>query len=247
MKRKVFLATIIVAIVSVCILYFTQNSFSSKKEKSNIIENKLIDNAEIEESDADNKENNEDEKKDIEIVQVNPPVDETKTSESNKSTTSNNSTSQSNTSSTSKNTSTSSTTEKIEVKKEEQVEVKKSNVDQPKNDGNQINRNSLDYPTHKGRMDNCDSNSSCMNIAINFYLKYKKNIANYYVIDVVANNGNVLGYFIEYVFKEGSYNSENECNSVGSSIKSELSDRVTGYKCSNRDNKYYLSITTDYD
>ena len=117
----------------------------------------------------------------------------------------------------------------------------------PTVDGNAVNKNTIDYTTHKGRTDNCNSNSSCTEKGLNFYLRYKKVVANYFVLDVTANNGNILGYFIEYVFKEGEYDTEAECNSIGSSIKSELSDRVTGFRCSSRNNKYYLNITTDYD
>ena len=122
------------------------------------------------------------------------------------------------------------------------------NTQSNSNDGNLVNKNTIDYSFHKGRTEkSCNSNTSCTNQAIAFYIKNKKVIDYYSVLDVTANNGNVLGYFIEYVFKEGEYNNENDCNSVGSSIKSELSDRVTGYRCSNRNGKYYLNITTDYD
>lgn len=122
------------------------------------------------------------------------------------------------------------------------------NTQSSSNDGNLVNKNTIDYSFHKGRTEkSCNSNTSCTNQAIAFYIKNKKVIDYYSVLDVTANNGNVLGYFIEYVFKEGEYETDNECNSIGSSIKSELSDRVIGYRCSNRNGKYYLSITTDYD
>ena len=116
------------------------------------------------------------------------------------------------------------------------------------NEGNMINKNTIDYSFHKGRTEkSCNTHESCTNQGISFYSRYKKVVDYFSVLDVTTNNGNVIGYFIEYVFKEAEYDTGDSCNSIGASIKSELSDRVTGFKCSNRNGKYYLNITTDYD
>lgn len=116
------------------------------------------------------------------------------------------------------------------------------------NDGNLVNKNTIDYSFHKGRTEKqCNSESSCRNQAIDFYTRNKKVVASFSILDVITNNGNILGYFIEYVFKEGEFDTEGDCNNIGVSIKNELSDRVVGFKCSNRNGKYYLNITTDYD
>lgn len=115
-------------------------------------------------------------------------------------------------------------------------------------DGNAVNKNTLDYSTHKGRIEkNCESNNECTEQGLNFYLRYKRVVASFSVLDVTANNGKILGYFIQYEFKEGEYNTETECKTVGTAIKSELSDRVTKFMCSSRNDKFYLNITTDYD
>lgn len=122
------------------------------------------------------------------------------------------------------------------------------NTQSSSNDGNVVNKNTIDYSFHKGRTESkCKTNEACTSQGISFYSRYKRVIDKFEVLDVTTINGNVLGYFIEYVFKEGEYETDNECNSIGAAIKSELSDRVTGYRCSNRNGKYYLNITTDYD
>ena len=252
MKRKFFLAAISFVILSASILYFTHDD---KELSTQITEAKKIDVGEedktkIEEIDTEQEDDKLTDKPDVENKQVNSSSSDIKPSQNNENKVSNISNSQNSYSSNKKTESNSSNNEvktDKKIPKEESVVNTNTTKETTKENDNSVNKNSLDYSTHKGRIDNCDSSSSCMGKAISFYLKYKKNISNYYVIDVIANNGNVLGYFIEYVFKEANYDTESECNSVGNNIKSELSDRITGYKCSNRENKYYLNITTDYD
>lgn len=81
-----------------------------------------------------------------------------------------------------------------------------------------------------------------MDISLPIQFKYKKVIANTYYVEVIAKDGTVLGYFIEYVFKDYTYPSDEECNQVGNEIKSTLSDRVTGFSC----NSGNLKIITNY-
>ena len=81
-----------------------------------------------------------------------------------------------------------------------------------------------------------------MDISLPIQFKYKKNISNTFYVEVRATDGTVLGYFIEYVFKEYTYSSDEECNQIGNEIKSKLSDRVTSYSC----NSGTLKINTNY-
>ena len=108
-------------------------------------------------------------------------------------------------------------------------------------DGKSIDTTHPDYYIHKGKKD-CTDSSSCMDISLPIQLKYKKNISNTFYVEVKSKDGTVLGYFIEYVFKEYTYSSDEECNQVGNEIKSTLSDRVTGFSC----NSGNLKIITNY-
>lgn len=101
---------------------------------------------------------------------------------------------------------------------------------------------SVDYPIHKGRID-CYSEAACMDISIPIQFKYKKSIANVFYLEVLSKKSNILGYFIEYNFKENQYSSYEECHSIGSEIKNTLSDRVISYECSSDGT---LKIKTDY-
>lgn len=98
-----------------------------------------------------------------------------------------------------------------------------------------------EYYIHQGKRD-CTDSSDCMDISLPIQFKYKKVIANTYYVEVIAKDGTVLGYFIEYVFKDYTYSSDEECNQVGNEIKSTLSDRVTGFSC----NSGNLKIITNY-
>lgn len=118
-------------------------------------------------------------------------------------------------------------------------------VEVPQED-NSVRTNDIFYRIHKGRIDYTDLDT-CQNETLSFYLKYIRNINNLNYIEVMSNSDNILGYFVEYVFKEASYDNYEECDNIGNSIKSSLSDRVTGYQCNQKDNSYYLKIFTDYD
>lgn len=121
----------------------------------------------------------------------------------------------------------------IEENKEEEV---------PKQEDNSVNTFHLDYPTHKGRID-CTDYNKCMDDSLKIYFSYKKIISNVFYVEVKSNSSKTLGYFTEYVFKEYTYSSEEECQRVGSEIKSLLSDRIISYEC---DISNTLKINTDY-
>lgn len=106
---------------------------------------------------------------------------------------------------------------------------------------NSVDTSSLDYNEHKGRID-CGTPDECMNIALPIQFRFKQSMTNSFFIEVMSNSGNSLGYFIEYVFKENTYSSNEECEKIGSEIKQTLSDRVISYQC----NGSTLKINTDY-
>ena len=106
---------------------------------------------------------------------------------------------------------------------------------------NSVDISSLDYNEHKGRID-CGTPDECMNIALPIQFRFKQSMINSFFIEVMSNSGNSLGYFIEYVFKENTYSSNEECEKIGSEIKQTLSDRVISYQC----NGSTLKINTDY-
>lgn len=119
-----------------------------------------------------------------------------------------------------------------------------SNIKVENENSNTVSQTDLYYSIHKGRK-SCNEYSDCQNSAIDFFLKYKKVTEEYAIYDVTSNAGNTLYYFIAYRFKEGSYDDEGSCNSIGKEIKN-IASGVTAYSCINKDNKFYLNIFTDY-
>jgi len=107
---------------------------------------------------------------------------------------------------------------------------------------NSVDEASLDYPIHKGRID-CKDESSCQDISLPLQFKYKDLISNAIYIEVLSKNSQVLGYFIEYIFTEYQYESDDECKIAGESIKSDLKDKITSYECTD-DNT--LKLVTSY-
>lgn len=110
------------------------------------------------------------------------------------------------------------------------------------NDDDSVDPNGLDYPIHKGRID-CSGFEDCKRISYPIQFKYIKSITNTYYLEVIAKNDKTLGYFIQYMFKDGNYGSYEECQAKGNEIKQTLSDRVTGFTC---DESGTLKIKTDY-
>ena len=125
-------------------------------------------------------------------------------------------------------------TQIIEETKHEEQTVQPEVVD------NSVDTNSLDYNEHRGRID-CYSSDECMNISLPIQFKFKKSITNSQYITVMSKSGNVLGYFIEYMFKENTYSSSEECENIGREIKQTLSDKVTSYQCNGSTLKIYTS------
>lgn len=135
----------------------------------------------------------------------------------------------------------------VENKTENQEQpIVNQQVDEtPKNEivvDDSVDPNGFDYHIHKGRID-CSSADGCMDISIPIQLKYKKIISNVNYIEVIAKSDKTLGYFIDYVFVEYNYRSIDKCNEIGNSIKTKLSDRVTGFACSPEG---ILKINKDY-
>ena len=125
-------------------------------------------------------------------------------------------------------------TQIIEETKHEEQTIQPEVVD------NSVDTNSLDYNEHRGRID-CYSSDECMNISLPMQFKFKKSITNSQYITVMSKSGNVLGYFIEYMFKENTYSSSEECENIGREIKQTLSDKVTSYQCNGSTLKIYTS------
>lgn len=117
-----------------------------------------------------------------------------------------------------------------------------SSIIPPKEETDAIDEESIDYPIHKGRID-CQDEASCMDKSIPIQFKFKQAISNVFYLEVISKKNHVLGYFIEYNFKESKYQNNDECNRIGTNIKDALSDRVTSYECSEEG---ILKINTDY-
>ena len=119
--------------------------------------------------------------------------------------------------------------------------VIESSIDK-ENSIDEVDEESIDYNIHKGRID-CKNEAECMNKSIPIQFKYKKSIANVYYLEVISKNNNILGYFIEYIFKENKYDTYEECNNIGIEIQDILSDRVESFECTGNG---ILKISTDY-
>ena len=136
--------------------------------------------------------------------------------------------------------------EKIEPKEviieEPKQIIEKPNISIPEEPKDTIDEESMDYQIHKGRID-CQDETSCMDKSIPIQFKFKQSISNVFYLEVISKKDNILGYFIEYNFKEFKYQNNEECHLIGNDIKNTLSDRIVSYDCTDDG---ILKINTDY-
>ena len=236
-KKKIFIMLLlIIVLIFVFIINFerkeVKREVSAKKE---IIKEEKTDDEEVEENSDDQKLNENDSIKKDQIESNNNSVNSSSNNNENESTNSTNKSSSTNTQS---NQSSSNSNNQISSSTSSN---NNSQASTSRTDDKTVDTSHPEYYIHQGKRD-CTDSSDCMNISLPIQFKYKKVIANTYYVEVVAKDGTVLGYFIEYIFKDYTYSSDEECNQIGNEIKSTLSDRVTGFSC----NSGNLKIITNY-
>ena len=236
-KKKIFIMLLlIIVLIFVFIINFerkeVKREVSAKKE---IIKEEKTDDEEVEENSDDQKLNENDSIKKEQIESNNNSVNSSSNNNENESTNSTNKSSSTNTQS---NQSSSNSNNQISSSTSSN---NNSQASTSRTDDKTVDTSHPEYYIHQGKRD-CTDSSDCMNISLPIQFKYKKVIANTYYVEVVAKDGTGLGYFIEYIFKEYTYSSDEECNQIGNEIKSTLSDRVTGFSC----NSGNLKIITNY-
>ena len=236
-KKKIFIMLLlIIVLIFVFIINFerkeVKREVSAKKE---IIKEEKTDDEEVEENSDDQKLNENDSIKKEQIESNNNSVNSSSNNNENESTNSTNKSSSTNTQS---NQSSSNSNNQISSSTSSN---NNSQASTSRTDDKTVDTSHPEYYIHQGKRD-CTDSLDCMDISLPIQFKYKRVIANTYYVEVIAKDGTVLGYFIEYVFKDYTYSSDEECNQVGNEIKSTLSDRVTGFSC----NSGNLKIITNY-
>ena len=236
-KKKIFIMLLlIIVLIFVFIINFERKEV--KREvgaKKEIIKEEKTDDEEVEENSDDQKLNETDSIEKEQIESNNNSVNSSSNNNENKSTNSTNKSSSTNTQS---NQSSSNSNNQTSSSKSTN---NNSQASTSRTDDKTVDTSHPEYYIHQGKID-CTDSSDCMDISLPIQFKYKKIIANTYYVEVIAKDGTVLGYFIEYIFKDYTYSSDEECNQIGNEIKSTLSDRVTGFSC----NSGNLKIITNY-
>lgn len=237
MKKRLFLILAIVLVLAIAGVK-SMRTISSGKDSSN----KLFSGSSVKENMEDSKtddevenENEEVETKKEQVKQEELYIESNKVDEKNSSNDSSNSISSSNAkASTSQDNTSSSGNQTVS----QASDISSNNA----NEKATVDTTHPDYVIHRGIID-CTESSKCLDKSIPIQTTYKRSVLSSEYVDVYATDGSVLGYFIEYEFKEYTYSSYEECNDIGSKIKSALSNRVTGYTCSSSGT---LKINTIY-
>lgn len=243
MKKRLFLILAIVLVLAIA-GFKSMRTISSSKDSSN----KLFSGSSVKENLEDSKtddqvenENKEVETKKEQAKQEELYVESNKVDEKNSSNDSSNSISSSNNENSSNakaSTSQDNTSSSGNQTVSQASDISSNNA----NEKATVDTTHPDYVIHRGIID-CTESSKCLDKSIPIQITYKRSILSSDYVDVYATDGSILGYFIEYKFKEYTYSSYEECNDIGSKIKSALSNRVTGYTCSS---SATLKINTIY-
>lgn len=110
-----------------------------------------------------------------------------------------------------------------------------------------VDTNDIFYPIHKGTSDYSDG-TTCYNKGIEMSFKYPSIISYYNCIDVMSINiatGNrkIMGYYLEYIFAETTYDNLDDCNNKGNALKKDIPNKVSSFKCQKSGNEYVLKIS----
>lgn len=122
--------------------------------------------------------------------------------------------------------------------KVEREEVVVSKEEKRIEEDNIIDEDSIDYKIHKGRID-CINTSLCNDMTKEIEKEFAGSIKDIDYIAVKNKNNQILGYFINYLFKDYDYYDYETCISKGEYLKQMLTNRDVSYKC----NDSVLSIT----
>lgn len=109
-----------------------------------------------------------------------------------------------------------------------------------------VDTNDIFYPIHKGTSDYSDGNT-CYNKGIEMSFKYPSIISYYNCIDVMSINiatGNrkIMGYYLEYIFADTTYDNLDDCNNKGNALKKDLPSKFSSFKCQKDSDNYILKI-----
>lgn len=108
------------------------------------------------------------------------------------------------------------------------------------NNKNEIDIDDADYKIHKGRID-CLNTSDCFQKAKKVQDELVNSIQDIMYLDVKNKRHQILGYFINYIFKDYQYDDYETCVSKGEYLKQILTDREVDYHCDDK----VLKITLD--
>jgi hypothetical protein len=238
LKKKVIIAVVLVLILTMGIILIVLSKNEKNIELGNNVDSITID----EKEDNDNLE-------ELEKENINTESETNNTKSITDNSNSNQKTEKQETATTEQNSSTSNISTNENKSSNNNISESNSSISTNNNtqastsktEDKTIDTSHPEYYIHKGRID-CTDSSECMDKSLPIQFKYNKVISNAYYVEVAAKDGTVLGYFIQYVFKEYTYSSDEECNKQGIEIKSTLLEIVTGYSCNNGT----LKITTDY-
>ena len=107
--------------------------------------------------------------------------------------------------------------------------------DNDKNETNSLDlQNNFDDKEEIGKMKivDCIDISECKEKSFLISNKFKNIINNITYVEVMKENNQLLGYYIEYSFKKNKFHDKDECNEIGYILKETLSNHEIDFKCS---------------
>ena len=127
---------------------------------------------------------------------------------------------------------------KEETKEEKQTSIstdKKEITGENKEEKNDLEEDIIDntqddYRIHKGRID-CLDIDECIKKSLPIQLEFKDLIDNIFYLEIKAKNGKNLGYFIEYSFKEKTYEDDLTCQKMRDKLKEKIPSYSTQFSC----------------
>lgn len=78
----------------------------------------------------------------------------------------------------------------------------------------------------------CENIDDCMSISLPIQYELKNSIDSVFYLEINDNKNELLGYYIDYSFKDYQYKDYDTCTKKGAYLMDNLADRIDKYECS---------------
>lgn len=113
---------------------------------------------------------------------------------------------------------------------EKEKELNEDNVIKHNDDDDFVDTENDDYPKHKGRID-CLEIDECISKSVPIQYEFKNIISDIFYLEVLSKSDKILGYYIDYSFKNYKYEDYPMCMNKLTSLNEKIKNLDFEFTC----------------